>query len=124
MRPKGAAVSPRLDFATPGLSEPARTVYDWDLLEKVWQHSFETQLGLDMSQHPVISVDEAFSPRASQVAWTLKSFWQTGTTLYILCGGSLMKYTVRHEKNDFNVHTYRCWTPRLWPTRAWMQRHW
>ena len=67
MRPEGAAVSPRLGFATPGhLSERARAVYDWDLLEKVWQHGFETQLGLDMSQHPVVSVDEAFSPRASQ----------------------------------------------------------
>jgi hypothetical protein len=66
VRPEGAAVSPRLGFATPGLSEPACAVYDWDLLEKVWQHSFDTQLGLDMSQHPVISVDQAFSPRASQ----------------------------------------------------------
>ena len=65
-------------------------VVDWDCLERVWDHIFTHELRIDPQQHPVLIVEQSFSPRDQREKMAEIMFDKHGTTGLFLGKSALL----------------------------------
>ena len=65
-------------------------VADWDCLERVWEHTFVSELKVDPREHPILIVEQSFSPREQRAKMAEILFEKHGTPGVFLGRSALM----------------------------------